>query len=442
LLDVKSRLIRLAIVSMVAGAAIGLVGAAFRASIQYADGLRLSMIASARTHPYAGWLIPALSVALATALARYLVVRFAPAAAGSGIQTVEAYIRGKLPAGSPAIIPVKFVGGVLAIGSGLALGREGPTVQMGATIGTIAAKALVKEDADRRVVAAACAGAGLAVAFNAPVGGSVFVFEELATSFTQELLVATLGAATAAVAVMRLLLGNRLDFLVRPGEASLQHTLVFFLVLGILLGFLGAFYNAAILATLSFYDRLVKVPTVVRAALIGACVGLLSWFAPNIAGSGEVVTQAVFSNWVTVGALAAVFLARFLLGPWSYAALTPGGLFSPMLLVGATFGSLFAAALNFVVPTLGLSPVSFAVVGMVALFSASVRAPLTGIVLAAEMTGRGDLILGMLAGALGAMVVATLLKSPPIYESLEKRTLAAAAAEKASTAQVLGGASD
>jgi CIC family chloride channel protein len=176
LLVVKSRLIRLAVVSMVAGAAIGLVGASFRASIIYADGLRLSMIGAARTHPYAGWLLPTLIVAGAAALARHLVVRFAPAAAGSGIQNVEAYIRGKVPAGSPAIIPVKFLGGVLAIGSGLALGRQGLTVQMGATIGTIAAKALVNEEADRPVVAAACAGAGLAVAFNAPAGGSAFVF--------------------------------------------------------------------------------------------------------------------------------------------------------------------------------------------------------------------------------------------------------------------------
>src|SRR5271165_6175405 len=235
LLDVKSRLIRLALVSMVAGAAIGLVGAAFRASIIYADGLRISMLGAARTHTYAGWLIPTLIVAMAAALARYLVVRFAPAAAGSGIQNVEAYIRGKVPAGSPAIIPVKFFGGVLSVGSGLALGREGPTVQMGATIGTIAAKALVKEEADRRVVDAACAGAGLAVAFNAPVGGSVFVFEELATSFSHELLVATLAAATVAVAVMRLLLGNRLDFVVRPGEAFPEQTLTLFLLLGILL---------------------------------------------------------------------------------------------------------------------------------------------------------------------------------------------------------------
>ncbi|MGA7412960.1 MAG: chloride channel protein [Bryobacteraceae bacterium] len=316
---------------MVAGAAIGLFGAAFRANIIYADGLRLTIIGTTRTHP------------------------------------------------------------------------------------------------------AACAGAGLAVAFNASVGGSVFVFEELATSFTHDLLVATLGAATVAVAVMRALLGNRLDFLVRPGEALPQYTLVFFLVLGIFLGALGALYNATILAALNFCGRFVNIPTVARAALIGAGFGLLSWFHPNIAGSDEAVTvtQGVFSNWVTVGTLPMVFLARFLIGPWSYAALTPGGLFSPLLLVGATFGALFAAALNYVVPTLGLPLVSFAVVGMVALFAASVCAPLTGIVLAVEMTGRGDLILAMLAAALGAMVVATLLKSPPIYVSLEDRTLAAAAPRSA-----------
>jgi CIC family chloride channel protein len=118
-----------------------------------------------------------------------------------------------------------------------------------------------------------------------------------------------------------------------------------------------------------------------------------------------------------------VFIVRFLLGPWSYAAETPGGMFAPLLLVGTAFGAFFGGILHHFIPGLVASDVDFAIVGMVALFAASVRAPLTGIVLAIEMTGRGDLTLGMLGAALGAMLMAMTLKSPPIYQSLRERML-------------------
>jgi CIC family chloride channel protein len=98
-------------------------------------------------------------------------------------------------------------------------------------------------------------------------------------------------------------------------------------------------------------------------------------------------------------------------------------MFAPLLLVGTAFGALFGGVLHHFVPNATASIVDFAIVGMVALFAASVRAPLTGIVLAVEMTGRGDLTLGMLGAALGAMLVAMLLNSPPIYQSLRERML-------------------
>ena len=112
-------------------------------------------------------------------LARYLVVRFSPIAAGSGVQRVEEVTRGEAEPATWRVVPVKFVGGVLAIGSGAALGREGPTVQMGAALGTFWARLLLRNAPDQSVINAAGAGAGLAVAFNAPIGASVFVFEEL-----------------------------------------------------------------------------------------------------------------------------------------------------------------------------------------------------------------------------------------------------------------------
>ena len=196
-----------------------------------------------------------------------------------------------------------------------------------------------------------------------------------------------------------------------------------FLLLGAALGVAGAAYNLLSLRLLDLTEKLAKYPAVVRAAFIGAVVGLVAFFAPALVGSGDTLTQSILSNKVPLHALGVVFMVRFLLGPWSYAAETPGGMFAPLLLVGTSFGALFGGVLHHYIPDLPASNVDFAIVGMVALFAASVRAPLTGIVLAVEMTGRGDLTLGMLGAALGAMLTAMALQSPPIYQSLRERML-------------------
>ena len=197
----------------------------------------------------------------------------------------------------------------------------------------------------------------------------------------------------------------------------------YFLLLGALLGVAGAAYNAFSLWLLDATQKLAKYPALARAGFIGAIVGLVAWFAPALVGSGDSLAQSILSGKVPLHALGLVFVLRFLLGPWSYAAETPGGMFAPLLLVGTAFGAFFGGVAHHFRPDLMATNVEFAIVGMVAMFAASVRAPLTGIVLSIEMTGRGDLTLGMLGAALGAMLVAMSLKSPPIYESLRERML-------------------
>jgi CIC family chloride channel protein len=140
-------------------------------------------------------------------------------------------------------------------------------------------------------------------------------------------------------------------------------------------------------------------------------------------GGGDNLTQGVLSGHYGLTALAGIFVLRFFLGPWSYAAEAPGGLFAPMLLLGASFGALFGEVLNHFLPSLGITSVACAVVGMATLFTACVRAPLTGVVLTIEMTGRGDLALALLEASLLAMVVTSLLGSEPIYETLKRRMI-------------------
>ncbi len=419
-----ARLIRMTTASVIAGVVIGVVGGAFRWCLEHAEHLRDVLVIWSHGNPYIGWIVPAAAALVAVAVARLLVIKLAPEAAGSGIHRVEAVMAGEVEPEKNMVLPVKFVGGLLSIGSGMALGREGPTVQMGSTIARLVASLIVREKDDEKVVLAAGAGAGLAVAFNAPIGGSVFVFEELTSSFTPWLLVATLSAASFAVAVMRWMIGNQYVFFVLPGNLVGGSIDWWFLLLGGLLGAAGAAYNFVSLRFLDLAETMSKYPAVLRAGLVGAVVGLVAFFAPAIVGSGDTLTQSILSGRVPLRALGFVFLLRFVLGPWSYAAETPGGMFAPLLLLGTAFGALFGGVIHHFVPNLTATNLEFAIVGMVAMFAASVRAPLTGIVLAVEMTGRGDLTLAMLGAALGAMLVALLLKSPPIYTSLRERMVA------------------
>jgi CIC family chloride channel protein len=227
-----------------------------------------------------------------------------------------------------------------------------------------------------------------------------------------------------AVAVMRSMLGDAPDFFAGPAQTQLITQLPGFLALGTALGLVGAFYNNLTMGFLAATDRLRHVNSVVRAAAIGAVIGLIGWISPTLVGGGETWTQMLLTGSMPLNAIVLFFVARLAIGPLCYAAGTPGGLFAPLLGVGAAFGALFAGVADIAIPGFGLSQSSFAVVGMAALFTAIVRAPMTGVVMTMEMTGRADLVLPMLTACFGAVLVTTLVGSEPIYDSLRQRMLA------------------
>src|SRR5262245_56385976 len=185
----------LAAVAIVVGALSGLVCASFRLVLEHADHLRESFIAWGHEIPIIGFLVLVGSIAAATALAANVVRRFSPYAGGSGIPHVEAVVNGELPPAPLSLLPVKFLGGWLAIGSGLALGREGPSVQMGACIGSEVGRAFRLSKPDCITLLASGAAAGIATAFNAPIAGAVFVLEELVRRFETRIAIAALGAS-------------------------------------------------------------------------------------------------------------------------------------------------------------------------------------------------------------------------------------------------------
>ena len=414
--------VHICVTAIVAGVLIGFVGGAFRWCLQTADDLRIDFVDWAHRLPGPGWLVPMAAVAACATLAA-LIVRWEPLAAGSGIQHVEAVFRGEARLPLIRLLPAKFIGGVLSIGSGLVLGREGPTVHMGAAIGAAAGRRARLPDPEVRMIQTALGGAGLAVAFNAPIGGTLFTLEEVTKSFRVKTVLATLFSAVAAVSCSRLILGNHADFHVETFGAPALAWLPLFVVFGFLTGGLGAVYNRLLLWFLDHVAAIRRVPTLAKAAVIGAIIGLAMFAYPLAVGGGDPLTQGILGGHQFVLSAVIGYLAvRFIAGPLSYSAAVPGGIFAPLLAVGALWGVLFVGGFDAVWPGDATQlTVPMAIVGMAAFFAATVRAPVTGMVLVTEMTATTESLVPMMAATAAAVFAAYVAGSPPIYDSLRQR---------------------
>lgn len=408
--------------AVLAGAVIGLIGGAFRWCLQAAEALRADLVEWAQRLPGPGWLIPIAAVAACATVAA-LIARWEPLAAGSGIPHVEAVFLGEARPAHLRVLPARFVGGVLAIGSGMVLGREGPTVHMGAAVGAEAARRTRLPALEARMMQTALGGAGLAVAFNAPLAGVLFTLEEVTKSFRVRTVLATALAAATAVGCSRLLLGDHPDFAVGTVKSPDVAWLPLFIVFGLLTGCLGAAYNVAVLWLSDHIGAISRIPAPMKATAIGAVVGLALSVAPLTVGDGDALTQMILGgHQFVLLAAAGLLAARFFSGPLSYSATVPGGLFAPLLAVGALWGVLFLGCFDAVWPEDVTSlAIPMALVGMAAFFAASIRAPLTGIVIVLEMTAATSVAVPMLAACAAAVLAANAVGSAPIYDSLRAR---------------------
>jgi chloride channel protein, CIC family len=411
----------LMVVAAFVGAAMGVVGGAFRITLEELDKGRTEMILWAHQHqmPWFGWAAPVCVGAAGAGLACFLTQTLSPQTSGSGIPLVESALREHLKPTSLWILPVKFIGGAIGIGSGMALGREGPMVQMGGTIGRMTADALHRYLREPWTLIGAGAGAGLAVAFNAPLAAVVFVVEELLHRFSTRVFSAALTACITGTVVLRLMLGNRVDFS-GPRLTELPATVLpGYLLLGLLAGLLAVAYNVCLLGGLRMADRAAHWPHGAKGALVGAAVGLVAWFAPGLVGGGENIAQSAILNGIALPLLCWFLLARFVLMIASYSTGAPGGIFAPLLALGALLGGAFAN-IEAILVHHSIDPAPYAIVAMAACFTGIVRSPLTGVVLLLEMTGSWPLILPMMAASIMAYCLPELLHNPPIYDSLRQ----------------------
>jgi chloride channel protein, CIC family len=403
------------------GLSAGIMAVLFRDVLSAVDTLRNSLIAWSRGQPLWGWIFPMIYSAGGASIALLLVQRYAPETSGSGIPHLEAVLQRIRNLDWSRVLPVKFFAGSLAIGAGLVLGREGPTVQMGGAVGDAISRALKVSPRERLTLIAAGAGAGLAAAFNAPLSGLVFVLEEVQRDFHPVVFGTAFLAAAVADIVARLGADPFPVFLVNKYPTPPLATLPAFAILGIVAGILGVLFNRSLVASLNFYGRVKN--KLLAAGVTGAVVGLIGWFVPIAIGNGHPLAELTISGQIALITIPVWFLVRFLLTVSSYGTGVPGGIFAPLLVLGALIGLAIGRIALMVVPSAGVGPAVFAVVGMAAYFTAIVRAPLTGVVLIIEMTGNYEQMLPLLISCFFAYAAAEYLKDLPIYEVLLERDL-------------------
>jgi CIC family chloride channel protein len=416
----QSDTLRLTVATLLAGLLIGVIGGLFSLTLGWIDGARLNVIDLAYARALPDWLAALgfglMGAALAT-LAAWLARRFAPdapqvAAAGADAAPPQ-------PGSNLGALSVNFAGGSLAVGAGLAVGPERPAIQMGGAIGRTVSRLLGLNRQDADLLLASTGGAGVATMFNSPLGCAAYVVETVVKRVDLRLSLTALGAGALAVGVSRLVTGRAVNFSVDALPAYHFGQLALYLLLGVLVGVLAYAQSRTIKAVAALVQRPLM-PAAVRAGLIGGAAGLLAWQAPGVVGTGEAMVQSVLDGKLVLSMLALVLLIRFLLGPLSLAATTPGGYFTPALLLGALSGALFGEIAGMVLPAGAVPPTAaFALVGMSVTLAAIAHAPFTGILLTLETTGAFMMALPMIVAVFGAIAVIRLLKSPMLSHGLE-----------------------
>lgn len=409
--------------ALVIGVAAGLLASVFREALQWSELRRIAWVE--HLSPMAGLAASLLLGCLGGGVGVWLVRRFAPEAAGSGIPHMKSVVLGEEQMHWIRILPVKFFSGLAAIGGGMAMGREGPTVQMGGATGLmVSALFRVKPgEGERKALISAGAAAGLAAAFNAPLAGVMFVLEELHGSFTSVTFIAAFLAAVSADVVCRVLTGDTPIFVLQRMPVPSLNALPVALALGVVAGVGGVIFNRSLLASLSFFDRLKRWPSFLIGALAGLVVGLGAWIYPSVSGTGAFLTEHALDGAFGIRWVLILVLARFVLTMVSYGSGAAGGIFAPLLVIGALGGLAVGRAAHGIAPEWASHPEVFAVLGMGAMLTSIVRAPLTGIVLMIELTGKYDFMLPLLVCCFAAYGVAEAMQDAPIYDALRKRAM-------------------
>jgi CIC family chloride channel protein len=300
---------------------------------------------------------------------------------------------------------------------------------MGGAIGRMVTDIFkVKDDDTKHSLLASGAAGGLAAAFNAPLAGIMFVVEEMRPQFRYSLISirAVIISAISANIVFRYINGQDAVITMPQYQAPELTTLWLFLLLGALFGMFGVVFNQLVTLSQDLFVKLHKNDRkryLLTGSLIGGCFGIMLLYFPEVTGGGIGLIPTITNGGYSAGILLLLFVARIATTMICFGSGAPGGIFAPMLALGTLFGYAFGLIAQGLFPDLPITPGMFAIAGMGALFAATVRAPITGILLVIEMTNNYYLILPLIITSLGAVIFAQMLGGQPIYSQLLHRTL-------------------
>lgn len=367
----------------------------------------------------AGWFL--VLILLAAVVGK--LVRLEPMISGSGIPQLEGEMAGKLNQTWWKVLPAKFVGGFLCLLGGLSLGREGPSIQLGAMAGKSVSRLLSLGKSEEKYMLTCGASAGLAAAFHAPLAGVLFSLEEIHKNFSVSVLICVMTASVTADYFTSEFLGSSPVFSFEiTGDLPMQYYWMV-LVLGLILGGFGVFYNWFTLKVQSIYQSARWLNPTTRLMIPFLTAGILGYTVPVLLGSGGNLIEMVTTERLGLTAAMLLLAGKFLFSAVSFGSGAPGGIFFPLLVLGGMTGGIFGMGCS---ELFGLPPEyvnNFVLLAMAGYFTAIVRAPLTGIILIFEMTGSLSQLASLTLVSITAFVVATLMRSEPIYESLLTRIL-------------------
>lgn len=399
------------------GGCAGIISVLYRQLLTWTEDLVMWLSQLIHAHLYLLIPISLLFFVIGVLIIRLL--RYEPMISGSGIPQIEGEVHGDFQENWRRVLPCKMIAGTLASLAGLSLGREGPSIQLGGMCGKGVAQLLHKEQDQEQLIICG-AGAGLAAAFNAPLAGVLFCVEEVTKDLRTSTLLSLLAAAMTGDFLSRMVFGFAPSFSFWIDRSLPLAAYGWIIGLGIVCGMAGAFYNYA---TLHIQDLFAKLHCLrnrrsVFVALFASLLFLL--FLPQVLCGGHVMVSLLESEQL-LQTLLLLLLMKFFFSLISFGSGAAGGIFFPMLVLGSYLGAIYGNAV-FLISDLDPSFLNnFIILGMAALFSAIVRAPLTGVVLIMEMSGGMPQLLSLCFVSFVAYFTAQFCRSQPIYDSLLER---------------------
>jgi H+/Cl- antiporter ClcA len=345
-----------------------------------------------------------------------------PMIRGSGIPQIEGALHRKMVLNAAVELPLKLITGMLGLGAGLSLGREGPSIQIGAYVGQGVLSVFRRPYRERKYLVTAASAAGVAAAFNAPLAGVLFAIEELQPSFSPMYLACTMGSAMAADAAAGIFFGLRPVFDFRYIPVLPLKFVFWVLLLGIACSLLGEIFKRSLYLSLDLYDRL-GIPRVLRPLIPLLVSAPLGFFFFDLTGGGHGLIESLSGQDRTLGTILLLLGGKALFTSLCYGSGTAGGIFLPLLACGALSGAGLGRLLLEAGIIADTQTLNFMILGMAAFFTAVVRAPVTGVVLILEMSGNFNHLGSLVLVCLVSFVTSELIASRPVYTVLLERML-------------------